>query len=66
MPSHFMVKVIHFINVGLSQVLIIHGSFGPFYQAELKIQGHSTGSMDPWMFWPYFKKRRLPFWLSEH
>lgn len=33
---------------------------------KLKIQGHSTGSMDPWMFWPYFKKCRLPFWLSEH
>lgn len=31
MPSHFMVKVIHFLNGWLSHMLIIHGSFGPFY-----------------------------------
>lgn len=48
--SSFMAPLAHFIK-----------------QKGAKTEDPGTfDSMDPWMFWPYLKKRRLPFWLSEH
>lgn len=63
MTSQFMVKVIHFLNVCCHTCSSFMAPLAHFIkQKGAKTEDPVTfDRMDPRMFWPYLKKRCLPF-----